>query len=78
MLSIVELLLWCLSFPGEVVRVGLLCVPSLGGIEDVVSPAHHLAGLNGSRKGLDLHGHLGVSVASCAGIEHKRTFVVSP
>ena len=78
MLSIVKLLLWCLSFPGKVVRVGLLCVPSLGRIEDIITPAHHLACLNSSWECLHFHGHLGVSVTSSTGKKHKRTFVGSP
>ena len=43
--SIVLLLLRGLALVGEVVGVILLSVPSLLGVEDVETPAHHLAGL---------------------------------
>ncbi len=53
-------------------------MPSLLGVEDVESPAHHLAGLDGGSECGDLDGVLGVSVAGARCEEVEGALVGAP
>ena len=53
-------------------------MPSLLWVENVVSPSHHLAGLDSRGKSVDLDRVLGVSVSGCACEEHQRALVGAP
>ena len=76
--SVVLLLLIWFSFPSEIVTVIFLCEPSLGWIQNIVSPAHHFAVFHCSWKSLCLHREFRVSVSCTACEMHKRALVCSP
>ena len=76
--SIIWSLILRLSFPGEVVRVALLSVPSRLWIQNIISPAHHFAILYSSGEVRNLHWKLWISVSSGACEVHQRAFVSSP